>query len=63
MQKQQLEPYVEQLIGSKLGKAIYCHPAYLMSMQSTSHEITTGIKTVGRNINNLTLADDTTLSS
>ena len=23
MQKQQLEPYVEQLIGSKLGKAIY----------------------------------------
>ena len=31
---------MEQLTGSKLGKeynkAIYCHPAYLISMQSTS---------------------------
>ena len=31
---------MEQLTGSKLGKeygkAIYCHPAYLTSMQSTS---------------------------
>ena len=31
---------MEQLIGSKLGKeyvkAVYCHPAYLTSMQSTS---------------------------
>ena len=40
---QQLEPDMEQLIGSKLGKeydkAIYCHPAYLTYMQSTSYEI------------------------
>ena len=38
--KQQLEPCMEQLTGSKLGKeykkAVYCHPAYLISMQSTS---------------------------
>ena len=65
VKKQQLESYVEQLIGSKLGKeydkAVYCHPANLTSMQSTSFEITAGIKTVGRNINNLRFADDTTL--
>ena len=37
-----LEPYMEQT-GSKLGKeyskAIYCHPVYLTSMESTSHDI------------------------
>ena len=40
--KQQLEPDIER-IGSKLGqeyvKAVYCHPAYLTSMQSTSYEM------------------------
>ena len=40
VKKQQLEPYKEQWIGSKLGKkcvkTVYCHPAYLTSMQSTS---------------------------
>ena len=39
-QKQQLELYMKQQIGSKLGKeyvkAVYCHPAYLTYMQSTS---------------------------
>ena len=34
------EPYMEQLIVLKLGKkynkAVYCHPAYLTSMQTTS---------------------------
>ena len=38
--KQQLELDMEQQTGSKLGKeyikAVYCHPAYLTSMQSTS---------------------------
>ena len=38
--KQQLEPDMEQQTGSKLGKeyvkAVYCHFAYLSSMQSTS---------------------------
>ena len=41
--KQKLETDMEQQIGSKLGKeyfkAIYCHPAYLTSMQSTSCEM------------------------
>ena len=42
-QEQQLEPDMEQQAGSKLGKeyvkAVYCHPAYLTSMASTSCEI------------------------
>ena len=41
--KQQLEPDVEQQTGSKLRKeyvrAVYCHPAYLSYMQSTSCEM------------------------
>ena len=41
--EQQLELDMEQQPGSKLGKeyvkAIYCHPAYLTSMQSTSSEM------------------------
>ena len=41
--KQQLELDMEQQTGSKLGneyvKAVYCHPAYLTSMQSTSSEM------------------------
>ena len=36
VKKQQLELDMEQQTGSKLGKAIYCHSAYLTSMQSTS---------------------------
>ena len=65
VKKQQLEPDVEQQIGSKLRKeyvkAVYCHPAYVTSMQSTSWESQAGIKIAGRTINNLTYADDTTL--
>ena len=42
VKKQQLEPDMEQWTGSKLGKecikAVYCHPAYLTSTQSTSCE-------------------------
>ena len=42
VQKQQLELGMEQLTGSKSGKeyinAVYCHPAYLTYMQSTSWE-------------------------
>ena len=40
LRKQQLELGMEQETGSKLGKeyvkAVYCHPAYLSSMQSIS---------------------------
>ena len=41
--KQQLELDIEQQTGSKLGKeyvnAVYCHPASLTYMQSTSWEM------------------------
>ena len=40
VKRQQLKPDMEQWTGSKLGKeyikAVYCHPAYLSSMQSKS---------------------------
>ena len=43
VKKQQLEPDMEQHISFKLGKeyvkAVYCHPAYLTYMQSTSCEM------------------------
>ena len=42
VRKQQLELDMEQQTGSKLEKecvkAVYCHPAYLTYMQSTSCE-------------------------
>ena len=42
IKKQPLEPDMEQRTGSKLGKeyveAVYCNPAYLTYMQSTSWE-------------------------
>jgi len=42
VRKQQLQLDMEQWTGSKLGKeyvkAVYCHPAYLTYMQSTSWE-------------------------
>ena len=42
VKKQQFKPDMEQLTGSKVGKeyikAVYCHPAYLIYMQSTSCE-------------------------
>ena len=43
LKKQQLELNMEQQTGSELGKeyvkAVYCHPAYLTYMQSTSCEM------------------------
>ena len=40
VKKQQLKPDIEQWTGFKLGKAyvkaMYCHPAFLTYMQSTS---------------------------
>ena len=71
VKKQQLELDTEQQTGSKSGKeyikAVYCHPAYLTYVQSTSCEMPgldeaqAGNKIAGRNINNLRYADDTTL--
>ena len=43
VKKQHLELEMKQQTGSKLGKeyvkAVYCHPAYLTSMQNTSHKV------------------------
>ena len=43
VKEQQLEPDMEQWTCSKLGeeyiKAVYCHPAYLTYMQSTSRKM------------------------
>ena len=60
---------MEQWTGSKLGKEyikdVYCHPAYLTSVQSEDmlidglDEAQAEIKIAGRNINNLKYADDT----
>ena len=73
VEKHQLETYMEQWTGSKLGKeyvkAIYCHPAYLIYIQSTSHEMPgwmedgaqAGIMFARRNTSKLRYADDTTL--
>src|SRR5574342_229318 len=70
VRKQQFELDMEQQTGSKdekeYVKAVYCHPAYLPSMQSTHEKRWTGrtqagIKIARRNINNLRYADDTTL--
>ena len=72
VRKQQLELDMKQQTGSKeeneYVKAVYCHPAYLTSMQSKYNmrnagldEAQAGIKIARRNINNLSYADDTTL--
>ena len=48
VKKQQLEMDMEQRTGSKLEKeyieAVYCYPAYLTYMQSTSCEMLGGMK-------------------
>ena len=48
VKKQQLKMDMEQRTGSKLGKeyvkAVYCHPACLTSMQSTSCEMPSWMK-------------------
>ena len=72
VKKQQLEQDMEQQVVSKLGKeyikAVYCHRAYLLYMQSTSWETLGWMKhklesrLLGEiSINNLRYADDTTL--
>ena len=70
VKKQQLEQVMQQQTISKLGKenvkALYCHPAYLTYMQSTSckcwvDKAQAEAKIAGRNINNFKYEDDTTL--
>ena len=63
VKKQQLEPDMEHLTGSRLGKeyvtAVYCHPTYIWNVGLD--EAQARIKIARRNINNLRYADDTTL--
>ena len=70
VRKQQLELDMEQQTVSKSGKeyikAVYCHPAYLTHMQSTSCKMPGWMnhswnQDCWLNINNLRYADDTTL--
>ena len=66
VKKQQLELDMEQQTGSKSGKdyikAVYCHPAYLISMRNAGlDETQEQMKITRRNKNNLRYADDTTL--
>ena len=67
VKKEQLEPDMQQQTGSKLGKeyvkAVYCHPAYLTYMLSTSWE-TPGLmkhKLESRLLGEIWIADNTTL--
>ena len=69
VRKKQLELDMEQQTGSKSGKeyvkAVHCHPVNLYAeyiMRNAGlDEAQAGIKTAGRNINNLSYAGDTTL--
>ena len=72
VKKQQLEPGIEQQTGWKLGKeyfkAVYCHPAYLTYVQSTSGKRQAGWSTswnqdCWEKYNNLRYADDTILTA
>ena len=69
VKKQQSEPYIEQLTGSKSGKkydkVVYCHPAYLIISRVHHVKYQAGWDTSRNqgcrgNINNLRYAGDTT---
>ena len=67
VKKQQLEPYMEQVTGSKLRKeyykAVHCHPTYLTCAEYKNVKYQDRIKSAGRNINKLRYADDITLTA
>ena len=73
VKKQQLEPDMKQQTGSisemEYIKAVYCHPVYLIYMQSSFKrnaeldEAQSGIKIAWKNINNFRYADDITFMS
>ena len=66
VKKQQLELYMEQQTGSKLGKeyikVVYCHPAYVTYAEKIMQNVGLDKAQAGIKIaNNLRYADDTTL--
>ena len=68
LKKQHLEPDMEQWTGSKMGKeyvkAVYCHPAYLTYMQSTSCEMLGWMKhrLESRLLGEISIASDTQMT-
>ena len=69
VKKQQLKLYVEQQTGSKSGKeyvkAVYCHPAYLTYVQSTSCEMPGWVshKLESRLLEEISMTSDTQMTS
>ena len=56
VKKQQLEPDMEQLTGSKLGLCLFNLYAEYIMWNARLNELQAGIKIAGRNINNLRYA-------
>ena len=62
-----MEQWTNSNLGKKYIKAVYCHPAYLTYIQSTSCKMLGWIKHklesifLGKKLNNLRYADDITL--
>ena len=66
VKKQQLELDMEQQTDSKLGKecvkAVYCHPAYLTYMQSTSCEMPGWMKLESRLPGEISITSNTQMT-
>ena len=65
VKKQQLEHQTGSKLGKEYVKAVYCHPAYLTYIQSTSCKLPGWMKhkmesKLPGNVSNLKYADDTT---
>ena len=73
VKKQQLEPDMEPQtslnLGKEYAKGIYCYPVHLIYMHSTWYKMPGWVnhklksKSLLRNINNLSYADDSTLTT
>ena len=68
VKKQQLKLYMEQQTGSKSGKeyvkSVYCHPAYLTYVQSTSCEMPGWVshKLESRLLEEISMSSDTQMT-
>ena len=56
-----MEQWTDPKLGMEYIKAVNCHTAYLIYMQSPSCEAQAGIKIAGKNINNPSYADGISL--
>ena len=66
VKKQQFQLDMEQQTGSKSGKeyikAVYCHPAYLTYMQSTSYDMPGWMNTESRLLGEISVTSDTQMT-